>query len=158
MQTIDNINVNGKQFIIKDINAIHKPQLSTDGQIIAYNISLNDWIGINQYQINTKYQNSLNSVAASLTILEIGKFDYQNIVSYINDALILNEINFIQSKSFKQENVFIKFSSNYNSTIKLSGNYKLNGDDITSAKAGEIWQLNCLFILDTCLVTCTKWG
>ena len=47
MQTIDNINVNGKQFIIKDINAIHKPQLSTDGQIIAYDISLNDWNGIN---------------------------------------------------------------------------------------------------------------
>ena len=42
--------------------------------------------------------------------------------------------------------------------ITISGNYKISGDNILDAKAGELWELDCIFILGICLIKCTNWG
>lgn len=157
-QSLTDINVNGKQFIIEDKFAVHKPSTSANGQILVYDISTNNWIGKNQTEINNIYQNNLSSEAQYVTTIEVGELDYFNVVTYIDGAINLNTINFNLNSQIKKENVFIKFDSNFNKSITLTGTYQLNGDDISTAKAGEIWQLDCTFIFNTCFVTCTKWS
>ena len=59
---------------------------------------------------------------------------------------------------YSTETYIIHFSSEYNSNITISGNYKISGDNILDVKAGELWELDCIFILGICLIKCTNWG
>ena len=46
---------------------------------------------------------------------------------------------------YSTETYIIHFSSEYNSNITISGNYKISGDNILDAKAGELWELDCIY-------------
>ena len=157
MKTITDININGNLHEIEDKHAIHKPSYTFDKGILSYDINKKDWICIQQNSIDsTKLENNNNLKNASE--LQLGQSN--NTIFVIDGTSSLNNLNIgqIDMNKYSTETYIIHFSSEYNSNITISGNYKISGDNILDAKARELWELDCIFILGICLIKCTNWG
>lgn len=157
MKTITDININGNLHEIEDKHAIHKPSYTFDKGLLSYDISKKDWICIQQNSINSiKIENNDNLKNA--LGLQLGESN--NTITLVNDTSSLSFLNIgqIDMNKYSKETYIIHFSNEYDSNITILGDYKLSGDNILDAKAGELWELDCTFILGICLIKCTNWG